>query len=244
MPISRALRAVNDGDGDGDGVPTTAINIALVTSSAANVGDERRDGLSAALEGRPFLEMTGIRLSISDVPTAASGNTAMSLISPTWTDDHVDALMRADMACFEDARAVLSYLTILDERNGVSPELSNEERRGLPNRPPDTVHDVFAGRSDGGGGHAIIAPLMAACPDPETARECLNSGRWTSNHIYYPKGARQDAVELKILPMDSTNDSGGEGGGGHRAVDVEAWADAVVQAAGDVMERNFWGGGW
>ncbi len=116
------------------------------------------------------------------------------------------------MACFEDARAVLSYLTILDERNGDSPEVSDEERRELPNRPPPPFMTSSRGGATTGGGHAIIAPLMATCHDPDTARECLNSGRWTSNHIYYPKDAQRDAVELKILTMDATKDSGEEGG--------------------------------
>ena len=27
-------------------------------------------------------------------------------------------------------------------------------------------------------------------------------------------------------------------------IDIAIWVDAIVQAAGDVYERSFWGGGW
>ena len=81
--------------------------------------------------------------------------------------------------------------------------------------------------------------LMAACPLTETARECLNSGRWLANNIYYPKD--NEAVELKTRSLeegevDDENDD--------KEISVDAWASSVMQAAGDVMERKFWGGGW
>lgn len=228
-PVSSAPRASSDDEGLGAGT----INVALITaSSVTTVGDKRREGLRSALEGHPFCVMTGMRLSISDVPAAPD-------MSSPWTEDHVASLRLADVACFEDSSAVLSYLRILDDRRGVPADASEEDRRALPNRlDTKTTNDATT--------------LMAACPDFDTARECLGSGRWSSNHIYYPKDT-QNAVELKILPI-SGGGGGGDGGDDDSRdtkedaeevnVDVGVWADSVVQAAGDVMERKFWGGGW
>jgi hypothetical protein len=49
---------------------------------------------------------------------------------------------------------------------------------------------------------------------------------------------------ISTLDDDDYDDRGRVGGcnRGAASVDVEAWADAVVQAAGDVMEQKFWGG--
>jgi hypothetical protein len=243
--LSPAPHASSDDGGGG----ASTINVALITSSSSTVGGTRRhrEGLHAAIEVHPFCEMTGIRFSIADVPVVAPSAT----ILPTWTEEHVSRLRGADIACFEDASAVLSYLKVLDEHRDVPESASEGDRRRQPNKP-----DLVRGIIDGGvvpkANDGTTSPMMAACPDADTARECLNSGRWTSNHIYYPKDT-QGAVELKILPIsggggDGEDDARGgakdddaEGGG---AIDVVVWADSVVQAAGDVMERKFWGGGW
>jgi hypothetical protein len=233
-----ALYASSDDEGGG----ASTINVALITSSVSTVGGTRHhEGLHAAIEVHPFCKMTGIRFSIADVPVASSA------ILPSWTKEHVSRLRKADIACFEDASAVLSYLKVLDEHHDVPESASEEYRRRQPNKP-DLVREIIGGvvpkANDG-----TATLMMAACPDSDTARECLNSGRWTSNHIYYPK-VTQGAVELKILPISGGGEDGedargakdgAEGGG---AIDVDVWADSVVQAAGDVMERKFWGGGW
>jgi hypothetical protein len=51
----------------------------------------------------------------------------------------------------------------------------------LPNRPPLGVDYDYD--DEGGAMMTFAAPMMAACPDTVTAPECLNSGRWTANHI-------------------------------------------------------------
>ena len=230
-PLSPALYASSDDEGGG----ASTINIALITSSVSTVGGKRHEGLHAALEGHPFCKITGTRLSIAEVPAAPA-------ILPTWTKEHVARLRRADIACFEDASAVLSYLKVLDDHHDVPEGTSEEDRRRLPNKP-DLVREIIGGVPEANDG----TTLMAACPDFDTARECLNSGRWTSNHIYYPKDT-QGAVELKILPIsgggEDDEDVRGAKDEGEGSVDVVVWADSVVQAAGDVMERKFWGGGW
>ena len=241
--LSPALHASSDDEGGG----ASTINVALITSSVSTVGGTRhREGLHAAIEVHPFCRMTGIRFSIAEVPAAASA------ILPTWTKEHVSRLRGADIACFEDVSAVLSYLKVLDEHHDVPESASEEDRRRQPNNP-DLAREIIVGGVVPKANDGTTALMMAACPDADTARECLNSGRWTSNHIYYPKDT-QGAVELKILPISG---GGGDGeddvrggakddaeGVGVGAIDVVVWADSVVQAAGDVMERKFWGGGW
>ena len=63
------------------------------------------------------------------------------------------------------------------------------------------------------------ADTMAICINTETARRALETGKWESRHIYYPKG-----------------DEDGQ--------NIASWADMSLQAVGDIMERKFWGGGW
>ncbi len=104
---------------------------------------------------------------------------------------------------------------------GIPINMNEEDRKKLPNRPTST-----GGNATEDGSTAI---MMVACPNFKTARECLTSGRWMSNHIYYPKNDERmngDDVEASTK------------------INVEAWVNSVVQAAGDVMERKFWGGGW
>ena len=54
--------------------------------------------------------------------------------------------------------------------------------------------------------------VLAACIGTTSARAVLESGRWNAMDIYYPK----------------------ENPG------VDSWADSIVQACGDVLERKFW----
>lgn len=216
-----ALRQSSSGDSDEDDDSST-INIALICTSID--ADDDRDALRTALTNHPFCQMTGVRLSVADVPASAP-----------WTDDHAARLRGADIACFGTAAAVSGYLRTLDDDHlGVSPDASAEDRRKLPNRMPDPA---------GGAGGATAATLMAACPDADAGRECLNSGRWTSQHIYYPKET-QGAVELKTDPIEGRGEEGGGEGDVKKEIDVDVWAAVVVQAAGDVMERKFWGDGW
>ena len=58
----------------------------------------------------------------------------------------------------------------------------------------------------------------------------------------------QKAMELKTESMMEQEEEK-EGNGDELKeddivdIDIEAWAESVVQAAGDAMERKFWGGG-
>jgi hypothetical protein len=204
-------------DGDDDGA---SINIALITST---ITDGKQHELQSILKDSPFCKMTGTRLTIADVPSAK------------WSQEHVDRLGQADIVCFASVSAVKSYLNNLDENHlNVPKDISDEDRRKLPNTPEGT--EVTIGAS-----------VMAACPNANTGRECLNSGRWATNHIYYPKSTQQ-AVELKAELIEGQD--GGDRGTGEEEVDeaedidMSFWADSVLQASGDVMERKFWGGGW
>lgn len=205
-------------DGDDDGAST--INIALITST---ITDGNQHELQSILKDSPFCKMTGTRLTIADVPSAK------------WSQVHVDRLGQADIVCFESVSAVRSYLNNLDENYlNVPNDMSDEDRRKLPNTPE-------------GMEPTIGASVMAACPNANTGRECLNSGRWATNHIYYPKSTQQ-VVELKAEPIEGLD--GGDKSAGEEEVDevedidMSFWADSVLQASGDVMERKFWGGGW
>lgn len=57
--------------------------------------------------------------------------------------------------------------------------------------------------------------VVAVCIGSTTARRCLESGRWQANDIYYP-----------------SRDPG-----------LNGWVESCYSATGDVMERDFWGGG-
>lgn len=57
---------------------------------------------------------------------------------------------------------------------------------------------------------------VAVCIGSTTARRCLESGRWQANDIYYPS----------------------------RNPGLDGWTNSCYNASGDVMERDFWGGGW
>ncbi|KAL7525111.1 hypothetical protein ACHAWF_001220 [Thalassiosira exigua] len=229
---STALCQSSEDDDGSDG--SSAINIAFITAATSN---DKQDELQTTLTNHPFCKMTGVQLSISDVPASAGS-------ASSWTKDDVSCLQRADIACFESILAVQSYLERLDKHWDIPKDMSDEDRRKLPNKP-DPVEDIL-GAKEGAVPATSDSRLLAACPNADTGRECLNSGRWMSNHIYYPKDS-QNAVELKTEPIGG-NDNGDDGVDPVEEndinIDVDVWAESVVQAAGDVMERKFWGGGW
>ena len=220
----------------------STIRIALVGRDSDELG------LGSLLGEHPFCEMTKIELSLQTVPVTSS-----------WDEDDVSGLQSADIACFESPSCVRSYLQRLDEHLAVPDDASDEERRKLPNRP---------GSMDDAGEPGQQSTFMAACRNTSSARECLNSGRWQSNHIYYPKDS--GPVELKTQAIGDASESDEDEG---EEVDVQVWVDSIVQAAGkgaelngmvgvvvhltifqllvrnnsttgDVFERSFWGGGW
>ena len=164
--------------------------------------------------------MTGVQLSMSEISSDTS-----------WTKDEIVLLQQAEIACFTSKSAVKQYLQSLDDHLKVPKDMADEERRKLPNKL-DIVGDIL-------GTTQQIATIMAACPTMDIARECLNCGRWQNNHIYYPKDT-QGVVEMKTEGIGENDTEKEE----EVEIDVAIWADAIVQAAGDVYERSFWGGGW
>ncbi|KAL7499492.1 hypothetical protein ACHAWT_007773 [Skeletonema menzelii] len=210
-----------------------SVNIALIQSD--NGQQFSTEGLEDALKSHPFCKMTGVTLSLSTISVASE-----------LTKQDVSCLQQSDIACFSNVKGVKSYLSLLDDHFNVAEDISDEDRRSLPNKP-DLVGDIIQGISGAVNEEdASIIPdagIMAACPNTNTARECLNSGRWMSNHIYYPKDTQQ-AVELKTEEIGSGEDTADEEGENEDPVDLEVWAASIVQAAGDVYERKFWGGGW
>mmetsp|Transcript_42000 Transcript_42000/g.75667 ORF Transcript_42000/g.75667 Transcript_42000/m.75667 type:complete len:286 (+) Transcript_42000:83-940(+) len=232
-----ALHQSSGGDEDG----SSTINIALITTT---IKDDIHDELQAALKNHPFCKMTGIQLSIADVPTTPAE-------TAPWSKEHITHLQQADIACFENMSAVQSYLQKLDDDYlNVPKDISDDDRKKLPNKP-DLVGDILDGSIESANtvleGAAVPttdSPLMAVCPNANTGRVCLKSGRWVANHIYYTKDT-QKAVELKTeRGQDGDVESGGEEVEEEEDIDIELWAESVVQAAGDVMERKAWGGGW
>lgn len=112
-----------------------------------------------------------------------------------FSDEQKATMMNdVDIACFGSPSSVKAWIQNVDEALG-NTELDEEEKK----------------KADGSNGNVV-----AVCIGSTTAKECLNSGRWHANDIYYPK----------ISPG------------------MEGWVDSCFSAAGDVMERSFWGGGW
>lgn len=210
-----------------------SVNIALIQPDS-NGQQYSTEGLENALKSHPFCKMTGVTLSLSTIS-----------VESEFTKQDIASLQQSDIACFSNVKGVKSYLSLLDDHFDVAKDITDEDRRQLPNKP-DLVGDIIQGISEAVNeedGSIPDAGIMAACPNTETARECLNSGRWMSNHIYYPKDTQQ-AVELKTEAIGSDEDTKDEEGENEDPVDIEVWAASIVQAAGDVYERKFWGGGW
>ena len=238
-------------DGEND-VASSTINIALITCSSSieaaaaaaaaansNNGNNYHERMKILLNEHPFCKMTGIKLAIADVSVTST--------AATWTEEEVTCLQQADVACFDTTQAVRTYLGILDKQiydYTLVPDTSilDEGRRKLPNKP-DAIPAITSNASISMTSHI----MMAACPNFNTAKTCLDSGRWMSNHIYYPKDTNnmQQGVELKVLPLDNNNAVHSiDDTNMIENINFEIWADSIVQAAGDVMERKFWGGGW
>lgn len=180
---------------------TSIIHIALVGRDADELG------LTSVLGDHPFCEMTKIKLSLRTVPVTSS-----------WDDGDVSSLQSADIACFESPSCVRTYLQRLDEHLAVPDDTSDEERRSLPNRPGSVEDSDEPGQQ---------STFMAACRNTSSAKECLNSGRWESNHIYYPKDG--GPVELKTQAIGDESESDEDEG---EEVDVQVWAETIIQAAG------------
>jgi hypothetical protein len=104
-------------------------------------------------------------------------------------DDFANQVDVVDIACFSTPQAVDDWLENID-----------------------AVVDVVIDADEKTNGDVV-----AVCLSKDTANACLQSERWESRNIYYPKGVNTE---------------------------IEPWADSCVQALGDVMERKFWGGGW
>ena len=195
-------------DGENGDTSASTIHIALVGSDADELG------LESMLSEHPFCQMTKIKLSLETVPVTSS-----------WDDDVVSSLQAADIACFETSSCVKTYLQRLDEHLAVPDDISDEDRRGLSNRPDP---------ADGADESGQQSALMAACRNTSSAKECLNSGRWESNHIYYPKDSGR-AVELKTQAIGEEDEPSEDE---EEEVDVQVWVDSIVQAAG--KGRNSW----
>ena len=103
----------------------------------------------------------------------------------SFFDETVDSL---DIACFGSPEAVKAWVDTLDHASGVQDQ-SEEERRAAGN-----------------------GNVVAACIGSETARVCLETGRWQAHNIYYPKG----------------DDN------------LQGWVDCTAQAAADLLEKQFW----
>ena len=191
--------ASDDIEGDS---PSRKIIVALTTREEDDVTNT---ALRQALKDHPFQKMSGIELTIVDIPCVSSDSSE----NITWSDEDESIIERvdiADVACFVSPVAVASWLDNIDEELDVPDDISDDDRRKLPN-----------------------GDVKAACACAETARVCLDTGRWISNEIYYPRGG---------IDSDIKNSEGAS------SVDLEEWATWITQAAGDAMERKFWGGGW
>lgn len=112
----------------------------------------------------------------------------ITLYSVVMTKDHFeDQVDVVDVACFASCEAVDKWLENID---AVIDEVIDADEKTNGN-------------------------VVAVCLSKDVAMACLQSGRWESRNIYYPKG-------------DNSN--------------VELWVSSAVQALGDVNERRFWGG--
>ena len=223
VPITQRYQSSDDNDNEAN-----TINIAFISSSTSIVDDDDDQGkLESILEDHPFCKMTGTKLSIEKIPVDNKAKAS------SWSKEHITYINEADIACFKRMSDVKYYLLSLDDYSNVPKDIADEERRKLPN----TIDGPSVPATSDGGG------VMAACPNVNTARECLNSGRFQAHQIYYPKDT-QTSVELKTESLDVGEEEGKEEEVVEDDIDLQIWADSVIQACGDVLERKFWGGGW
>jgi hypothetical protein len=94
-----------------------------------------------------------------------------------------------DVACFGSPESAKQWLHNVDVFLEIV-DMKDEEKRAMGN-----------------------GNVVAACIGKDTALTCLESGRWESSNIYYPKFGD----------------------------DMQGWADSAVQAVADLAEKNFWG---
>mmetsp|Transcript_14985 Transcript_14985/g.31699 ORF Transcript_14985/g.31699 Transcript_14985/m.31699 type:complete len:313 (-) Transcript_14985:56-994(-) len=245
------LSSSSSGNDDANKVADT-INIAIVAS--ANTAPLDTTAFREALASHPFCQMTGMQLSIVDILLPHNNINNINNINneddKQSRNESTTSLQSSDIACFPTSSTVKSYLRFVDSQLNLSNDITEEERRRLPNRPPTKDASTDDDDDDVGPATSLeTTGIMAACIDTETAKQCLNSGRWSANHIYYPKSG--EAVDLKI-------EEGSDGNDDDDKVDdddvveneewteemIDLWIASVMQAAGDVMERKFWGGGW
>lgn len=215
--FAKRQRVVTHMSADEETDPSNTINIAIFSNN-------QDDAFQIALLNHPLRKMTGVSLSIDWIANNKESS---------WTKSELNVIQSTDIACFSTISSVKTYLNKLDNHLNADPDLPQEERRKLPNKP-DMIADIM-GTAGGSSG------LVAACPVTETARECLNSGRWIANNIYYPKDGRAVALKTESLEDAKANDDNEEE---NVEIDVDLWAASVMQAAGDVLETKFWGGGW
>jgi hypothetical protein len=96
------------------------------------------------------------------------------------------------VACFDSCSAVQAWLHNIDVMLGIV-DMDNDEKRAMGN-----------------------GNVLAACMGTETAKTCLESGRWEAQAIYYPKGEDPS---------------------------LDGWTSTTMQAMGDATETKFWGDG-
>jgi hypothetical protein len=167
---------------------TGIINVALA-------GSENRVALEEAMLEHPLLAMIDVTANIIEVPSTPSAGDDNDNKSEQEQQQRFgnDLLQDVGVACFASPEEVKQWVTDVDVALGIE-DTAEEDKRWTNGN------------------------VMAACIGTETARVCLESGRWEARNIYYAKGEEDS---------------------------VQGWAASAVQAVGDLNERNFWGeGAW
>lgn len=170
---------------------TDIINVALA-------GSENRDELEEAMLEHPLLAMIDATANIIEVPSTPSvgdDNDNDDNKSEQQQQQRFENELLQDLgvACFASPEEVKQWVMDVDVALGIE-DTAEEDKRWTNGN------------------------VMAACIGTETARVCLESGRWEARNIYYAKGEKDS---------------------------VQGWAASAVQAIGDLNERNFWGeGAW
>lgn len=149
--------------------------------------NSQQDQLKELMSSHPLLSMMDARTECVEVPVASDSTAA---VDATVAKQFEETIAGFDIACFSSPSQVKSWVHTLDHIMGVLDQ-SDDERKAIGNR-----------------GNVP----MVACIGSETARVCLETGRWEAYKIYYPKGDD----------------------------DVQGWADSGAQAAADVLEEQFW----
>eukprot|EP00591_Stephanopyxis_turris_P009489 CAMPEP_0195523310 /NCGR_PEP_ID=MMETSP0794_2-20130614/22316_1 /TAXON_ID=515487 /ORGANISM="Stephanopyxis turris, Strain CCMP 815" /LENGTH=243 /DNA_ID=CAMNT_0040653279 /DNA_START=17 /DNA_END=748 /DNA_ORIENTATION=+ len=146
----------------------------------------QNDDMREALANHPALSMLGVNLNLIELPCVS--NTTTTAISNNQLSSIKEGLI--DISCFESISAVNSWLRNIDLIFD-SVNATEDEKRALGN-----------------------GNVVAVCFDCDTAKRCLESGRWESQSIYY-----------------STNEF---------TQGLQGYADSAMHALGDVRETKFW----